>query len=306
MSSGVIRTRRGPTRRDGRRPCSIHARTVRGLTPSSSAADLTSKKCEGIAHELAIHESQIAIAVPRQVHLIRACNSSSPWAERRTGLPIEVVQETVSGYWMGRVTDMPYPLTVTRSIDDQDKAAPWLLIDGDALERRSGRTFTFTDPDRARRVTIELGVVDGKWEAIGIDARSYGPLAQETVSPLTVRELRAWPLGELIERAGVELGAVLSDVVEKEHGGEAFRDRLGQRRISITGAGAKRGLEKLGAPRRRSKRIPPALLERAAQIYREEAVLPAGTPTKAVADDAGIPRSTASNWVRRCRDLGLI
>lgn len=210
---------------------------------------------------------------------------------------------TACDRWMPRDTHMPYPSTVTRPIGDSDLADRWHLADGDALERRSGRTFTFSDG--ARCVIIELGTVDGRWAATGIDVRSYGPRAKGTVSPLTVRQLRALPLGDLIRRAGVELGEVLSGVIEKEGGGEVVRDHLGRHRVSIAGAGAKLGLEKLQAPPRRSKRIPRALLDNAARIY-QAADLPAGHPTKAVADEMKIPRSTASKWVRRCRDLGLI
>jgi transposase len=38
----------------------------------------------------------------------------------------------------------------------------------------------------------------------------------------------------------------------------------------------------------------------------EEANVPGGAPTAAVAEDYGVSASTASRWVRRARALGLV
>ena len=41
-------------------------------------------------------------------------------------------------------------------------------------------------------------------------------------------------------------------------------------------------------------------------VYNSEAALTGGQPTKKVAEKMHIAPSTASKWVRRCREMGLI
>ena len=179
----------------------------------------------------------------------------------------------------------------------------WQLLNRGNVPRRSDHTFTFSDGERC--VMIELGNVGDRWRATGIDLRSYGPLPEDPRSGLTVGGIRDWQLGELIRKAGAELGANLTRVMDATHGGEPYLDDLGRHKISIDGAAAKRGLERLhpSAPRPGRPRTPAAIKERVARIYRE-ANVPGGHPTKAVADQLPTSRSNASKLVRRCRDEG--
>lgn len=181
----------------------------------------------------------------------------------------------------------------------------WKLVEGgEVRRRRSDQTFTFSDGERC--VTIELGMVDGRWRATGIDLRSYGPRPEDPRSGLTVGGIRDWHLGDLIRMAGVELGAYLSRVVAETGGAEPHLDSLGRRRVSIDGTAAERGLQRLNPPRPRrpgNPRVPPATLERVASIYRA-ANVPGGHPTMAVSKKLPTSRSNASKLVRRCRDEG--
>ena len=214
------------------------------------------------------------------------------------------------------VVDIPSPrlyrlLSLTRTSETGDPAAAWRAVDERTITRRSQRnTFSYTDG--VYTVTIDLSVVDERYEANRIDVRSYPPEESGRIVPLTVRALGRLPLGSLVRKAVAELRArALREVEEQLEAGakEVYRDSAGRLRASFEAAGPRRSVELTARPLRRPGR--PALedqvdLRQVAAIYNDAAAFRGGNPTKTLMELANVPRSTASRWVKRCRKLGLI
>lgn len=167
--------------------------------------------------------------------------------------------------------------------------------------RSSGRVFTFSDGTMT--ASVELGLVDGTWQPIGFDVRSYVPnSAAGDRAVISARGLRAVPFGALVDEALV----LLKEAVEEEAaqaGPESYRDADGQMRVSIPNTAARRGLERLRGPGRPRRTYEEARED--ARIYIEHARF-SRRPTEDLAAAQNISRSGAAKRVQRARALGLI
>lgn len=140
-------------------------------------------------------------------------------------------------------------------------------------------------------VTLEFGFVAGRVQCIGFSVRST--LVSESFTPALLRkipirklidEVLDNPTRELVQLAGLPPFNLLTDL-------------------------ASAGLEALRRPKSRAKaeRGRPVVYgsehyARVAEIYRASS----RAPTQTVADEFDVNRTTAANWVRRCRQLGLL
>lgn len=151
------------------------------------------------------------------------------------------------------------------------------------------RSVPFPDPVTGPwSVDIELGVVSGKVECVGVCIK---PLGDEAVEPLTTRLLRKLALGALVEEVRVEADDDVLDLVDLE-----LPEKLGV----LGDAGV--GPLSTGRKRRGPKGKPRSHYEAVARVYLSRSK----APTKGVSEEFGVSHSTATKWVRKARSLGLI
>jgi hypothetical protein len=134
--------------------------------------------------------------------------------------------------------------------------------------------FTFADPVSGREWAVMLAFRE---TATAVDVVEVRAVATDGEG-ITGEALRGLPWGSLI-------ADVRADCADFHR---------------TTGAAAQ--VEKFTNTRRK---ITAEHLEQVAVIYRRHAAI-SKRPTEAVADAFGVPRDTASKWVRRARDAGLL
>lgn len=134
--------------------------------------------------------------------------------------------------------------------------------------------FTFDDPvtDRAWHLTVVM--VDGPTTVDVVEVRA----AAMDGAGITGEAVRSLPWGSLVADIRADWADFHASVGQLEHA-----ERFGRRRNAITAE----------------------LLQQVATVYRRHAAI-SKRPTQAVADAFGVPRDTASKWVRRARDAGLL
>ncbi len=168
--------------------------------------------------------------------------------------------------------------------------------------------FSATVLDSRYPVRIEIAIEDGRALCIGIrriegrtrlrDGSAKGKWI-DGGPPLTASFLRTLPLDriirELVDEAAVRLDRLFDPLSQREL--EAW----------LPATGSIRGREDLRETRRggRGIKLPDSDLRRAVSIYRK-ALRSGKPPTKAVADEMHISRSTAGRWIFEARKRHLM
>jgi len=136
---------------------------------------------------------------------------------------------------------------------------------------------------------VDWTVIDGRAECTGLTTRWVGDRA--TAQPITVRQLRRIPIGELIDRARSEHAQLLLEIETLEPRGST---RSSQQRSALDAAPRRRG---------RPRQITDEDLKQVARVY-EAAYADGASPTIAVANELNLSHSAAGARVRRARDAG--
>ena len=110
---------------------------------------------------------------------------------------------------------------------------------------------------------------------------------------ITGRSLRAVPINQVFSELLARARAVCEEAPDQAYDGEWTPEIALEPVGSFTVEGTKDD--------RRLQR-----LEEAARIYKQAVALGKKAPTKAVGEHLGMPRTTAANWVARCRQHGLL
>jgi hypothetical protein len=170
--------------------------------------------------------------------------------------------------------------------------------------------FSYSPPPRdgELRGTVYMRVIDGHAVCVAVTLEPWtAPTGEHTrISRRTAKE---FPLGRLLRDAPYEAARVTRRQPEPENPDAAYWER--QRRIEKVLAEQRGEPDPVRAVTRPSRGLREAIpmddreLERVAEIYKAAAEL--GRSTYAAIDaEYHVSRTTASRWVRRARDRGLI
>jgi hypothetical protein len=157
------------------------------------------------------------------------------------------------------------------------------------------------------RATLHMRVIDGRVACERLELEPWtDPTGRHTA--LTRVAVQNVPVGRLLRDAPVKRARVTLLQPEPENPNEAYRER---QRLVVAMLAKQRGEEDpvRAATRPRGPREPIPMddqdLERVAEMYRV-AVDMGQAPTAKIMAAHHVSRSTASRWVRRARDRGLL
>jgi hypothetical protein len=196
------------------------------------------------------------------------------------------------------------------TVEDVSRDGPLARIsERYAIPRRLSATLVPADDD-APLCRIVLTVEGGRpvVEAVALERRPNGP-------PLTSTALRSVPVGELarqiVDQCGywilpgqdpptLEMTTADGEIVTGSLPFEPFgEDHIA---IPVGGIGLTEDYRAAARPPRESGRVTDETLRRVAAVYNEAI----RAPTKAVRETMVVSPSTASRWVKRAKDAGLI
>ena len=161
------------------------------------------------------------------------------------------------------------------------------------------------EDDPAWFIRLWWSLVDGRYEVTGFEM-GPAPLGGKQV-PLTATLLRSVPLGTLIEEGRRYQIAYKNEMVADLEGDQEFREMFSEHGSDpdVLLRGSVRELEVLTNPPARNRSYNEDHWRRVTAVY-DRAWATGWPPTRAVAEQFGVTRSTAAKWVSNCRKKGLL
>ena len=151
-------------------------------------------------------------------------------------------------------------------------------------------------------VTIELGVVAGTIRAIGIQIRGYTTTGASEIVPLTAEKVRRVQFGAILDKAierMVDYPQFDDDVVVARGGlvERSVTKPSGSKRTTTSSSTKSRGSASVSTEER---------LRAAAEVYASRVREGSRRPMTETAESFGVSRMTATRWVARAREQGLL